>query len=237
MSAVLTYCRTRKSTMHRENASPTLTPPFFVRLTARTALAAPFLVFVAAFTVSALTACATDGSSAKATTPSDATEAAAEKAIEALAQLAGERLAIADKVAASKWGTDKPIEDPPREKQVLDDTSKRAIDMGLDPALAQRIFRDQIEANKLVQRGLHLQWEASAEKRPTTRPDLAKEIRPELDRIGGALLATIRDAQPLLTSPRCKSALDRARQRTLTGTGMDALHREALDRALLHTCP
>jgi len=156
------------------------------------------------------------------------------KGIEALASLASERLTLADRVAASKWGTDKPIEDPPREQQVLDDMAKRASDAGVDGEAVQRIFRDQIEANKLVQRGLHQQWAATPAAAPTTRPDLAKEVRPALDRIGGDLLTAIRDAQPVLASPQCAASVEHAR--TQTAANLDELHRQGLERALQHAC-
>ncbi|WP_394834774.1 chorismate mutase [Pendulispora rubella] len=182
-----------------------------------------------------LAACAGGGVSAQqkpATEP--AAPSPADKAVASLASLASERLGVADRVAASKWGTDKPIDDPPREKQVLDDMAKRASEMGVDSEAVQRIFRDQIEANKLVQRGLHQQWAAAPATAPTTRPDLAKEVRPALDRIGGDLLTAIRDAQPVLTSPQCAASVERARAQT--ATSLDELHRQGLERALQHAC-
>ncbi|WP_394845366.1 chorismate mutase [Pendulispora brunnea] len=186
-----------------------------------------------AWMVLSLAACAGGGAeqkkAAEPTAPSPA-----DKAVVSIASLASERLGIADRVAASKWGTDKPIEDPPREKQVLDDMAKRASDMGVDGEAVQRIFRDQIEANKLVQRGLHQQWTAAPATAPTTRPDLAKEVRPALDRIGGDLLTAIRDAQPVLTGPQCAASVERAR--TQVAASLDELHRQGLERALLHAC-
>lgn len=88
-----------------------------------------------------------------------------------LARLAGERVMTADLVAAAKWGTDQPIDDPAREKSVLDTAYAHAIEQGADPATVLRVFEDQITANKTVQRGLHMQWQAQPADAPTYRPD------------------------------------------------------------------
>ncbi|MFI6036147.1 chorismate mutase [Streptomyces sp. NPDC051315] len=57
-------------------------------------------------------------------------------------------------MAAATWGTDNPIDDPAREQQVLDAVAAQAERAGADPEEVRRIFRDRIEANKIVQRGL-----------------------------------------------------------------------------------
>ncbi|WP_374205183.1 chorismate mutase [Streptomyces sp. TRM72054] len=50
-----------------------------------------------------------------------------------LTDLLADRLLIADKVAAAKYGTDRPIDDPAREQKILDDVAARAVGLGLDP--------------------------------------------------------------------------------------------------------
>jgi len=94
-----------------------------------------------------------------------------------LTDLAAQRVQIADKVAAAKFGTPSPIDDPVREQQIYDSVSAQAPALGLDPADAVRFFRAQIEANKAVQRGLYARWAAHPSEVPSTRPDLATEVR------------------------------------------------------------
>ncbi|MET8471343.1 chorismate mutase [Streptomyces sp. NPDC006422] len=158
------------------------------------------------------------------------------RALAAITSLATERLALADKVAAAKYGTDAPIDDPARERQILDDVAKRSADLGIDPAYAQSVFRDQIEANKVVQRGLYARWDAHPEQRPTERPDLAKEVRPQLDRITTQLLDALRNVAPTRTSPACTPLLTAAALHDARARGFDALHLEALRRALPSVC-
>jgi chorismate mutase len=155
-----------------------------------------------------------------------------------LADLVVERIALADLVAAAKFGTGEPIDDPAREHQVLDTVAAAAPGAGVDPDEAQRFFRDQIEANKVVQRGLHARWTAHPELRPTERPDLAAQVRPELDRLTTALLEGLRDSAPVRHAPDgcdCDHAL--ARATSDAGADLDALHREALGVALRSVCP
>ncbi|WP_381805155.1 gamma subclass chorismate mutase AroQ [Streptomyces niveus] len=76
-----------------------------------------------------------------------------------LADLSARRLATADLVAAAKRGTGSPVDDPAREQQVLDSVARQAREAGDDPGATVRIFRDQIEANKQVQRALRSLWD------------------------------------------------------------------------------
>ncbi|MER5438097.1 chorismate mutase [Streptomyces sp. NPDC002790] len=157
-------------------------------------------------------------------------------ALAAITSLATERLALADKVAAAKYGTDAPIDDPAREKVILDDVAKRSADLGIDPQFAQSVFRDQIEANKVVQRGLYARWDAHPEQRPTERPDLATEVRPQLDRITTQLLDALREVGPTRTSAACGPLLTAVALRDAHARGFDALHFKGLARALPSVC-
>ncbi|MEU4680337.1 gamma subclass chorismate mutase AroQ [Micromonospora sp. NPDC023737] len=105
-----------------------------------------------------------------------------------LVALATERILLADKVAAAKFGTSTPIEDPVREQQLLDQAAGLAVEAGVDPEDTVEFFRAQIEVSKLVQRGLYDLWTRHPELAPAERPDLATEVRPQLDRITAAFI-------------------------------------------------
>ncbi|QUH05377.1 chorismate mutase [Saccharopolyspora erythraea] len=152
-----------------------------------------------------------------------------------LVETAADRVATADQVAAAKWGTDQPIDDPAREQQVLDAMSAKATGMGIDPEVVKRIFRDQIEANKLVQHGLHAYWAANPAAQPTERPDLG-EIRPVIDRLNNELLEDIRDSAPLREHPSCGPRLAGAFLAVGHEMRLDALHGTAVGRALPSVC-
>ncbi|MFC8664788.1 chorismate mutase [Streptomyces sp. NPDC057199] len=174
--------------------------------------------------------------SATARTPAIASTTAPASTLSVLTELFAERLLLADKVAAAKYGTELPIDDPARERQILDDVAARAAGLGLDPDSVTTVFRDQIEANKLVQRGLYARWDAHPAERPTERPDLAKEVRPALDLITTRLLASLKETNPARTDASCVPRLYTAATLSAYGHRLDVLHIKGLGRALPSVC-
>lgn len=153
-----------------------------------------------------------------------------------LAELSGQRVQIADKVAAAKFGTTQPIDDPVREQQILDGVAAKAPGLGLDPADAVEFFRDQIEANKVVQRGLYELWTAHPEQAPTERPDLPTEVRPVIDRINAGLLDELAATAGTRARPWCGGGLAVAVAVTDHRLHLDRLHERALRRSLDSAC-
>ncbi|MFC6065261.1 chorismate mutase [Streptomyces ochraceiscleroticus] len=156
-------------------------------------------------------------------------------ALRPIAALSAERLATADLVAAAKWGTGSPIDDPAREQQVLDAVAQRARELGADPDRTVAVFRDQIEANKIVQRGLHRRWAADPAQAPTTRPDL-NEVRKEINRINEGLVRAIADSAPARRSPSCIPVLTVTSAHVVRDEHLDPLHTIALARAVRSVC-
>ncbi|MDH6567444.1 chorismate mutase [Streptomyces sp. SAI-117] len=150
-------------------------------------------------------------------------------------ELAADRLATADLVAAAKWGTDSPIDDPAREQQVLDNVAAQAQQLGADPDEIRVIFRDQIEANKVVQRDLFQRWTDHPDQAPTTKPDLSV-VRQEINRITGALVQALADTSAARGTFACRPELALAALRVRHEDHLDALHTRALIRALPSIC-
>lgn len=153
-----------------------------------------------------------------------------------LTDLAAQRVQIADKVAAAKFSTPSPIDDPVREQQILDSVAAKAPGMGLDPAEAVRFFRDQIEANKLVQRGLYDRWTAHPDEQPTERPDLATEVRPVIDRLNTGLLAELAETRDTRARPSCDVRLVVTVGLVDAKRRLDLLHETALNEAVQSAC-
>jgi chorismate mutase len=152
-----------------------------------------------------------------------------------LAEVAVRRILLGDKVAAAKYGTPRPIDDPARERQVLAASATSAQSLGVDPAESSAFFRDQIEASKVVQRGLYQYWTAHPERRPSGRPDLGNEVRPQLDQITKELLQQLlRTNQPRHDYSSCRGQLLAAS--ATAGQTLDSLHQEALAVALRSVC-
>ncbi|MDH6522686.1 chorismate mutase-like protein [Streptomyces sp. SAI-135] len=153
-----------------------------------------------------------------------------------LTALVIERLLVSDDVAASKFGTASPIEDPVREAQVLEQVRQQAEAVGVNSQAAVAIFRDQITASKEVQRGLFARWTAHPDEAPTTRPDLS-EIRGRLDQLTTALLAELKDTESLRNKPvTCSVQLALAEVSGAALERLDTLHRQALRTATDSVC-
>ncbi|MGW4207787.1 chorismate mutase [Lentzea sp. NPDC004789] len=154
-----------------------------------------------------------------------------------LTDLAVQRVQVADLVAAAKFGTPQPIDDPAREKQVLDTVRVKAAELALDPENAVTFFRAQIEANKLVQRGLYARWTEHPEEVPQHRPDLGTEVRPVLDRLTTSILAELKDTEQLRhPTLRCQIHAAIAERSAVVLHGLDRLHEQALDEAMSPVC-
>ncbi|WP_063771121.1 chorismate mutase [Streptacidiphilus neutrinimicus] len=153
----------------------------------------------------------------------------------AVADLSAQRVEVADQVAAAKYGTTSPIDDPGREAVVIAEAERQATALGIDPAPVAKIFRDQIEASKVVQRALHAEWDADPSLVLTTKPSLAT-IRTELDTIDTELVQAVAAAEPALQAPACGGQLTSAAVHARHAQRLDVLHFAALLRALPSVC-
>ncbi|KVE22751.1 chorismate mutase [Burkholderia vietnamiensis] len=152
-----------------------------------------------------------------------------------LVALASQRLALAEPVARWKWANHQAIEDKPREAALLASVEKRAVQAGVDAAVARTFFEDQIAASKDVQNALFANWRAT---RPPegTPPDLATSTRPALDQLTQKMLAALAQAAPMRDAPDCQARLARSIANWKTLTRYDSTRTQALGTALSHVC-
>ena len=158
--------------------------------------------------------------------------AAPAETLKPLLETLNERLNIGDLVALTKWDSGKPIQDSPREAQVIANARTLATERQLDAEDVAQLIAAQMEANKLVQYGLLAQWQASGAAPDTPRPDLGKQIRPRLDELQTRLLQQYADFVPYRHDANCPLWLAKAR----SGLTRDALHELALTRATGELC-
>jgi chorismate mutase len=137
------------------------------------------------------------------------------------------RLDVAAPVARSKWNSHAPIDDPAREQAILDDVAARAQRMGLDAQWARRFFQDQFDAGKIVQRDLHRQWQVERHPPFANPPDLAREVRPVLDRLTPELLAALARLDGRWCDPVVIAALDELKPEILGADYAPAVQEKA----------
>ena len=130
--------------------------------------------------------------------------------IEALRALIDARLLLAPDVAQYKWNHHAPIEDAPREAQIIAALGHRASELGVPPAWAESFFRAQIEASKTAQNELFQGWDVFKRGQFPDAPDLATVTRPKLDRLTEQLLHALAENWPVLSDPKRRDDLQRA---------------------------
>ncbi|MCD2187412.1 chorismate mutase [Actinomycetospora soli] len=150
-------------------------------------------------------------------------------------EVVADRLATADAVAASKYASKSAVEDPARERVVLDAAAAAAASRRLDPAQVAAVMGDQIAASKVVQYGLLEDWTDRPATAPSGPPDLTG-VRTTLDAVTPRLVDTLAAAQPARADPVCRGALTSAAVRVAATRMLDSLHRRGLDRALRSLC-
>lgn len=151
--------------------------------------------------------------------------------VDQLLRLIDERLAIAPDVAKAKWNSGAPIDAPAREAQILERVVAEATRAGINEAFAQTFFKHQFEASKVIQHRLHEQWRQTEQPPFESPPDLADDIRPQLDQLTPQLMASLRDFQRVAESEGVRQYLENNAE-TLVNDGVGGVAREEALRPL-----
>jgi chorismate mutase len=165
----------------------------------------------------------------------------AQNAVEQLPPLVAttaHRLMIGEQVALAKWDSGKPVEDAPREAQVILGAVKDGVAKGLDEASVSNFFNAQIEANKFVQYALLGDWYRVG-KAPDHAPvDLVKNIRPKLDEVQKSMIAELVDTIEIRKSKTCHADMAKAVSKYISthAQGGGPINAATLDRALAGAC-
>ena len=142
--------------------------------------------------------------------------------IDRVLRLIGERLGYMDDVARSKWVSGAPIEDLPREREIVDAIGRQAAGYGLEPAIAMDFMRAQIEASKIIQRTRFDEWRARGQLPFTDVSDLRGQIRPALDALTPQMLRALAAAMPALRAPGAAALVGARAAVPVTGAPADA---------------
>jgi chorismate mutase len=158
--------------------------------------------------------------------------------LQPLVEPSAQRLAIAEQVALAKWDSQAAVEDAPREAQVISGAVRNGESKGLDRTFISSFFRDQIEANKVIQYSLLADWHRVG-RAPVHSPiNLAATIRPQLDELQIELIGELAETKTIRASPACDEYVAKAIETYFAAHKDNArpLMAIALDRALARTC-
>jgi chorismate mutase len=147
---------------------------------------------------------------------------------------AAKRLALGVDVAAAKFLSGQQVDDLAREQEILQSMASTLKRSELRHPLGIEFFRDQIEANKVIQRGLYRYWSDCPEEFPVRHRQLTAELRPQLDLVNRQMLLALTRMENM--PPVRRSHIDGLFDRRLrTGTALrqlGELRRDAAEVAL-----
>jgi chorismate mutase len=152
-----------------------------------------------------------------------------------LVNAAAQRLQTAEPVAAVKWKTNGPIEDPPRVQQVLAAVTADARAHQIDPDYVGGAFSDQINATEAIEYTRFAQWKLEPASAPPAPPDLSAS-RTVIDGHNHVMVGEIAAHWDLLHSPACVMALDEAKNAVVGAQQLDSLYQQALTLATHNYC-
>jgi chorismate mutase len=154
--------------------------------------------------------------------------------LDALVVVAAKRLVLGVDVAAAKFLCRQRIEDHVREQEILESMAGTLKTADRRPVLGMEFFRDQIEANKVIQRGLHRYWDEHPEEFPAGRRHLMAELRPQLDIFNSnmRLMLTHMENMPLVRRSHIDGLFDRKLRASTALRQLGELRRDAADISL-----
>jgi chorismate mutase len=156
-------------------------------------------------------------------------------ALTELVDAAGQRLQIAEPVAAFKWDSHGAIEDPGRVQEELAKLSADAAAEHIDPTYVTPVFGDQINATEAIEYQRFADWKLNPSGAPAGPPDLAAS-RSAIDGLNQTMLTQIAANWDLLRSPQCPGQLDAARHDVVQARQLDSLYQRALSTATQSYC-
>lgn len=147
-----------------------------------------------------------------------------------LLDAAAQRLQTADPIAAVKFTSGAPLDDPVREQQVIDTVTTTAEEKGIDAEYVKDVFRNEIDATNAIEHARFADWKLDPGAAPVPSSDLAAS-RATIDQLNQTMVDEIVDHWDLLHSPSCGNELDKARIAVTAARQFDALFQRALTYA------
>ncbi len=108
--------------------------------------------------------------------------------LDLLLERIGDRLGLMPAVARYKWEHDRPIEDPERERSLIERFVNDAQTRGIDADWSRCVIVAQIAAARRVQQDCFERWRASAPEPGDPVLDLQTELRPRIERVTTELM-------------------------------------------------
>lgn len=153
----------------------------------------------------------------------------------ALVDAAAQRLQTADPVAAAKYNSGGPIDDPRREQQVIDTVTSAAAAKHIDTEYIRAVFHNQMDATSAVEHARFADWKLNPGTAPTAVADLSV-IRATIDRFNQIMVNEVGAQWDWLNSSDCVVELANAKAAVVAARQLDDLYERALTYATHSYC-
>ncbi|KAL3121871.1 hypothetical protein niasHT_000436 [Heterodera trifolii] len=117
--------------------------------------------------------------------------------------VANKRLMLAKDVVNYKLHHNTSIDDFVREKQLLESVSAQGQKAGIGDNYGKEFFQDQMDANKMIQKGYVKLWTANNSLRPQNVPDLVKDTRPKVTAATEEMISALKVFQQFRKNKNC----------------------------------
>ena len=128
-------------------------------------------------------------------------------------------------MAAFKWSSHAPIEDPGRVRDEL--STLGSFNDHLDPGYVTRVFGDHINATAAIEYSRFAEWKLNPAAVPGSLPDLSAS-RSTIDGLNQTMLTQIAANWPQLHAPACPAQLDAARNGVIRARQLDGRYQRAI---------
>jgi chorismate mutase len=146
-----------------------------------------------------------------------------------------QRLKTADPVAAAKYHSGGAVDDPTREREVIDQVVATAVSRHVDEDFVRRVFRDQIDATDSLEHTRFAQWKIDPRSAPGDAPDLSAS-RNVINALNTAIVDDIAEQWSTLHTASCRADLDRTVAAVAAQQHLDQVYLPALGYATHQYC-
>nr|AAY42590.1 chorismate mutase 1A [Heterodera glycines] len=123
--------------------------------------------------------------------------------------VANKRLMLAKDVVNYKFHNNISIDDFVREKQVLESVSAQGQKAGIGDNYGEKFFQDQMDANKMIQKGYVKLWTANKSLLPQNVPDLQKDTRPKVTAATEEMILALKVFQQFRINKNCWASVEK----------------------------
>jgi len=129
--------------------------------------------------------------------------------VDRLWNLLRRRATLAGDVARWKWNQHASIEDPERERKLLESAAAAARAKSISVDFVREVFQAQMDASRTIQSGLFEKWRAAGITHHENVVDLKEALRPAIDETGNRILEILKRIEPVRGSSRLRELIEK----------------------------